>query len=445
MTDLTIPNDWTPRPYQLPVLRYLQRTPRARAVCVWHRRAGKDSFSLNYAAIAAHQQVGVYWHMLPAATQARKVIWDGIDKAGRRMIDQAFPPQLRKSTNNHEMKIEFLNGSIWQAVGSDNYDSLIGTNPRGVIFSEYAVANPRAWDYLRPILAENEGWAIFISTPRGANHFHKLHKVAQSNDNWFSELLTATDTNAFPPEVIEEERATGMPEDMIQQEYFCSFDGGMEGAFFTREMTDLFNNRHYPIPHDPASPVMTVWDIGVRDATAILILQRHPQTGNPVLIDYYEDRNKGLAHYISWLRNQRYIYHCHYAPHDIEQREFTTASTRRETASRLGIEFDVTPNLPLAEGLQATRDFLNILHVNSSPDVAEQINRWRECLSAYKRVYDPVRAVYSDKPEHGWASHAADATRYAGLVWEPGLLDSEYSWAGGSRHPLLDKYKVIHA
>ena len=166
---IKIPHDWEPRHYQLPLLRALDNGVK-RAVCVFHRRAGKDSMSLNYTVKAALQYPGLYWHMLPSAEQARKAVWNGTNKEGKRILDQAFPPQIRKNTNQNEMRIELVNGSMWQCVGSDNYNALVGSNPRGVVFSEYSIADPKAWDYIRPILAENGGWAIFIYTPRGKNH-----------------------------------------------------------------------------------------------------------------------------------------------------------------------------------------------------------------------------------------------------------------------------------
>jgi hypothetical protein len=162
-----LPYRWQARRYQLRLIHYLAKGGK-RAVVVWHRRAGKDSVALNWIAQAAVQRTGTYWHMLPEARQGRKVVWDGIDRRGRRMIDQAFPPELREGKpNDTEMRLRLRGGSVFQVVGSDNYDALVGSNPVGVVFSEYSLARPAAWEYLRPILAENGGWAVFIFTPRG--------------------------------------------------------------------------------------------------------------------------------------------------------------------------------------------------------------------------------------------------------------------------------------
>ena len=225
MPSVTIPNNWSPREYQLPLVGFLQGGGK-RAVAVWHRRAGKDSVALNMTVCAAFQRVGTYWHMLPQQAQARKVIWDGIDREGRRMIDQVFPEVVRGGkASQQEMKISLVNGSMWQLCGSDNFDSLVGANPVGVVFSEYSVADPQAWDYIRPILAENGGWALFIYTPRGKNHGYRLLMSSREDDRWFSEILTVEDTGTIPMEAIDDERKAGMSEEMIQQEFFCSFHG----------------------------------------------------------------------------------------------------------------------------------------------------------------------------------------------------------------------------
>lgn len=186
---IQLPNNWVARPHQQGFAKYLAGGGK-RAVAVWHRRAGKDSASLNWTAICSQQVVANYWHMLPTAVQARHVVWDNVDpRTGVRVIDQVFPKELRSRVNNTDMTIGLKNGSTWQCVGSDNFDRLVGSNPYGVVFSEYSIADPRAWDFIRPILIENGGWALFIYTPRGKNHGHELYTMAANNEDWFAELL----------------------------------------------------------------------------------------------------------------------------------------------------------------------------------------------------------------------------------------------------------------
>ena len=226
---LRLPIGWEARNYQVPVWDYLKQGGK-RAVVVWHRRAGKDVLALNWTACAASQRPGTYWHMLPEAAQGRKVIWEGIDREGRRMIDQAFPKAIRAGRpNESEMRLRLVNGSVWQVVGSDNYDALVGANPIGVVFSEFSLANPAAWNYLRPILAENGGWALFVFTPRGENHAFDLYEMARGLPGWFAERLTVEDTKAINEAVIEEERRSGMPEETADLLYLLGCLLGVAG------------------------------------------------------------------------------------------------------------------------------------------------------------------------------------------------------------------------
>ncbi len=408
--EFELPNDWRPRRYQLPLWRHVAGGGK-RAVAVWHRRAGKDSTALNLTAAAAHRRVGVYWHMLPLATQGRKTVWDGINRDGRRMIDQVFPPPLRAATNKTEMKIELKCGSIWQVVGSDNYNALIGANPVGVVFSEYAVANPTAWDYIRPILAENGGWAVFIYTPRGRNHGARLYEMAQANDRWFAELLTVDDTGAISLKDIEAERGEGMSDEMVDQEFYCSFEAPLLGSYYGKLLPAQRIGR---VPWEPQLLVHTAWDLGVGDATAIWFFQ---QAGREVrLIDYYQASGEGLEHYAKVMREKPYAYGRHLAPHDIEVRELGTGKSRRETLRSLGIAVVTVKKLGLEDGINAVRLILPRCWFD-----AETCAPGIDALRSYRRAWDENLRVFSSRPLHDWASHGADAFRYlaVGIKDEP--------------------------
>lgn len=184
------------------------------------------------------ERVGTYFYFLPTYTQAKKVVWDGIDKDGVRFIEH-IPKDLIKSINETEMRIELLNGSAVQLIGAENIDRIVGTNPVGVIFSEFALMKPNVWDFIRPILAENGGWAVFVYTPRGMNHAWKLHMQAKENPNWFEQTLTVEDTKAISKEALDEERKT-MPQALFEQEFYCKYIEGA-GQFFRR-----IHNNKYP-------------------------------------------------------------------------------------------------------------------------------------------------------------------------------------------------------
>ena len=191
--EVVLPNRWRPRPYQQRLWNYLEAGGK-RAVGVWHRRAGKDEVCLHWAACAAMQRVGNYWHMLPEASQARKAVWDAVNPhTGLRRTAEAFPPSILVGQRDDDMRLTLINGSTWQLVGADRFDALVGSPPIGLTFSEFSLTNPAAWDYLRPIPAENGGWSIFMMTPRGRNHAWKLYEMARSNPDWFEELVRTLD------------------------------------------------------------------------------------------------------------------------------------------------------------------------------------------------------------------------------------------------------------
>ena len=230
LTKLREARRWSPRSYQGKLWRYLEKGG-TRAIAVWCRRSGKDDVALNWTAEESLRHIGEYWHMLPEAAQGRKAIWDAVNPhTGVRRIDQAFPSFMRSRTRTQDMAIEFKNGSLWRVVGSDNYNSLVGSTPRGVIFSEWALADPAAWSFLRPILMENGGWTIFITTPRGENHAKKTLDMGRSDPEWFAEIITADDAGIFTKEALAKELREmqyelGLEEgqEQFNQEYFCDF------------------------------------------------------------------------------------------------------------------------------------------------------------------------------------------------------------------------------
>ena len=427
MVKIKIPYKWKPRKYQMNLWHYLENGGK-RAVAVWHRRAGKDSLSLNWTAVAAMQRVGVYWHMLPLQTQARKVVWDSIDKQGRRVIDQVFPTALRKSVNSQEMKIELLNGSIWQCVGSDNYNSLVGANPVGVVFSEYSSADPAAWDFIRPILAENDGWALFIYTPRGRNHGLKLFETATNAPEWFVEKLGVSETKAIPLSAVEAERRAGMEDSIIQQEFYCSFDAALKGSYYGMLLNDLENGgRICSVPHDPALPVTTAWDLGVGDSTAIWFYQI---SGAEVLIvDYYEASGVGLDHYVKVLKDKPYVYtNNNIFPHDICVHELSSGKSRLDILAGLGVRGRVLPRSSVESGIAAVRLLLPRCRFDK-----EKCAKGLEALRQYQRAWDDVRKDFQPKPLHDWTSHAADAFRYLALGIKENKKITDRPYAGAVR------------
>lgn len=424
---LNMPHAWNPYPHQRNLWNYLDHGGK-RAVAVWHRRAGKDSTAINWCATEAITNKGVYWHMLPTQRQARKVIWDGIDRAGRRVKDQAFPFQIVGTQRSQEMQFELVNGSIWQLCGSDNYNSLVGANPRGVIFSEWSLCDPKAWDYVRPILAENEGWAIFIFTPRGKNHGHKMAQMARRNKNWFYSCLTVDDTcrddgqRIISEAAIDEDRESGMTEDMIQQEYYCSFEVAIPGAYFADEIAAARADKRIRfIPIEPYLPVHTFWDIGLSkgNSTVIWFVQALGQEIR--VINHYEAENEPMSHYINYVWNFEKSHGIHYgehfAPHDIAVRSMMTGKSRIDEAREMGIVFRMVPRTKdLNESINTTKRLFPRCWFDE-----DRCENGIAALASYHREWNDKKQCYDDHPYHDWASNSADAFRQMAQAWNDRL------------------------
>lgn len=414
MPKITLPHNYTPRDYQLPMLKALDEGY-TRAVCVWHRRSGKDKTFVNIIAKKMFERVGAYYYFFPTYKQGKKILWNGIDRDGFRFMDH-IPQRLRKRTNDQEMFIETVNGSIFQIIGTDNIDSVVGTNPVGCVFSEYSLQDPRAWDYTRPILAENGGFAIFNYTPRGKNHGYYLLQYAKNDPKWFTNVLTVDDTKAIPQDVLDQERKEIIAKDgndaLFMQEYYCSFDVPIQGSYYgTQLMQAEQEKRITNIPVDSTMPVHTFWDLGVGDSTAIWFMQH---VGNEMrFIDYYETNGEGLQHYIKVLQDKGYVYGDHYAPHDIEVRELGTGKSRKETAQSLGINFRVAPNLPLDDGISAVRSILSQCWFDEV-----RCEKGLSTLRSYHKEFDDKNETYKDRPTHDWSSHGADAFRYFAVSYK---------------------------
>ena len=424
---IEMPNQWDCMNHQKGLWNYLDGGGK-RAVAVWHRRAGKDSTAINYTASDAIENVGVYWHMLPTQTQARKVVWDGIDRHGRRIIDQAIPKAIRRATRSQQMQIELKTGSLWQLCGSDNFDSLVGANPRGVVFSEWALCNPAAWDYIRPILAENGGWALFIYTARGKNHGYTLAQMARKNPDWHFSSLTVEDTSRedgspiITQQAIQEDRDSGMSEDMIQQEYYCSFDVAIPGAYFAKEIASARADKRIGfIPVEPHIPVHTFWDLGISKGNAMVVWFVQAIGKEIRVINYYEAENEGMAHFISYVNkfakdhNIHYGEHC--APHDIEVRDLMTKTKRIDTAREMGISFRVVPRTKnLADSIEATRRLFSRCWFDET-----RCDKGINALASYHREYDDAKQCFREQPVHDWASNGADAFRQMAQAWNDRL------------------------
>jgi len=421
--ELIIPHNYQPRAYQLGLWSAMIDDKKKRAIYVWHRRAGKDLLALNRILYSAcFEAIGTYWHIFPSYAQGAKSVWQETNSEGRKYIDY-IPKSLIAKRNEKELKITLKNGSIYQIVGSDNPDSLRGAGIKGAVFSEYAEQDPRAWGTIQPMLLENNGWAMFNFTPKGQNHAYELFKMAQKMpDVWHSEIKTAEETGVFTSEQLEQVKAEILSEgktlDFFNQEFLCSFNNPIEGAYYSKIIDDLDKQgRIGNYPWERQLPVFTFWDLGVGDATTIWFAQF---INNEIrIIDYIEDNNKGLNSYIKEVKDKPYIYEQHYAPHDIQIREFSNGKSRLETAMELGLRFMIAPKLSIEDGIDAVRSILPKCFFNETTT-----RRGLLTLKNYKKEFDNKNNVFKLQPKHYWASHGADAFRYLAVSYRKDIAQA---------------------
>lgn len=400
-------NKFIARDYQRPLVEAFFEGKLRRYLAIWPRRSGKDIVGFNLIFRAALNKVGTYFYVFPTFSSGRRILWDAISNDGTRILE-FLPKELIDSRNEQLMRIRLVNGSVIQIVGSDNYDnSLVGTNAKGMIFSEYSLQDERCYAFSRPILTANDGFALFLSTPRGKNHLFTMYEIAKQSKDWFLSKLTIDDTQHIPLHEIEKEKASGeMSEDLIQQEYYTSFEMGVEGSYYSKYLDKMrVKGQISTVPWESSFKVYTAWDLGVRDSTCIIFFQIIGQTCR--IIDSYENNKEGLEHYIKVIESKPYLYGKHIAPHDIKVQEFGSGITRIEKARQLGIKFTIADDVSIVDGIEAVRSAFSKIWIDD-----QNCKSLIKALENYRQEYDVKKKVYKSHPLHNWASHFADCMRY---------------------------------
>ena len=453
---------WMPRGYQSEAWNQWVNEDCKHLELIWHRRSGKDELTLYGTCIKAHQRIANYWHMLPLQNQIRKAVWDAVNPhTGIRRIDEAFPLSCRESTRDNDMLIRFKNGSTWQCLGSDNFQNAIGSSPAGIVYSEWPQSNPSVRGYLRPILIENDGWQLYIGTPRGKNHGYKTYKAAKENPKAFAQILTANDTKTLKKDQLVEELdeyittyGENMGKALYQQEYDCSFDAAILGAFYQSEFAAMDRQgRICDVPHDINYPVSCVMDIGRTDDTAIYFYQ--VIGGEVRVLDYLSNNGKDVAYYCSQIlgieleidvvenklivrkgppieglkHRRQYNYKTINLPHDAKSQTLAAVKTTMEQFIAVfgWGKVAIVPKLSIDNGIKMARQMFPRLFINKTIDTGETQNGV-EPLRQYRREWDDTKKMFNDKPLHDWCSHAADAFRYLAVAYtESPILENDES------------------
>ena len=416
MPEVTIP--YTPRDVMIP---FHDRTSRF-ACLVAHRRCGKTVAAINDLirdALTINRPNVRVAYIAPSYRQAKAVAWDYCKEFTYKI------PGIK--VNEAELRIDFPNGARIRLFGAETADSMRGLYFDAVVMDEPADFPANAWStVIRPAIADRQGRATFIGTPKGKNEFWEIFDASRNDPTWYTAVHKASDTGILPGEELDAALKT-MGEDRYEQEFECSFEAAIAGAYYGTEMKEVTNTgRIAAVPYDRAVGVVTAWDLGIGDSTSIWFAQH---VGAEVrLIDYYESSGVGLDHYAKVLQDKDYVYESHVLPHDVQVKELGTGKSRLETLDSLGIRpVTIAPKLMVDDGIQAVRSMLGRCWFDET-----KCNRGIEALRQYQRDFDEKGRTWRGRPRHDWTSHGADAMRYLAV----GYQNQASSWGDPIRRNL---------
>ena len=381
------------------------------AVIVAHRRCGKTVSCINdliYRALVEGKSDGQYGYVAPYYSQSKNIAW---------LYLKRFSEPIMAKANESELWVELINGARIRLFGADNPSSLRGLYMDGLVCDEYADMKPSVWgEVLRPLLADRQGWATFIGTPKGHNAFWDIYNNATKDPKWYVKVLRASQTGLIPQEELDDARKI-QTQDQYLQEWECDFESAIIGAYYGKEMRQLTDQgRILDIEYDPMFPVHTAWDLGYSDDTAIWWFQ--VVHGEIRMLDYHSSNGQPVAFYAGIIQSREkergYQYGTHYLPHDARAK--TLASNKsiiEQLSDKIPLKYlKIVPSLSLQDGIQATR--LALTRAWFDHKCEDGI----ECLRQYQREYDEDKKVFRDKPRHDWTSHGADAFRMLSIAWK---------------------------
>ncbi len=411
-----IETGYKPREPQKEIHKAVKRNRWTVAVC--HRRMGKTVAAINqliHSALQNEKQSPQYAYIAPTYSQAKRIAWDYL---------KDYTRPLGGVANVSELRVDFMGRRI-SLYGADNPDALRGIYLDGAVIDEYGDVNPGLFtEVIRPALSDRIGWAMFIGTPKGSNHFKTLRDFAdtEDNENWVLKEFKASETKLIDAEELKDAKKA-MGENKYEQEFEISFEAPIVGAFYgelLKELTDKHRIRE--LPTEAATQKITAWDLGMSDSTAIWVAE--VISGEVRVMDFYEASGESLDHYIGWLDDNGYRDYTHIMPHDVNVRELQTGKSRYQFLTEAGLEIEVAPKASVEDGIQAVRRILPSCWFNK-----DKTRSGVECLQNYRRVFNEKTSSFQNRPLHDWSSHAADAFRYLALGMDTAGNGQRTDWS----------------
>ncbi len=397
--------DYEPRRAFMP---FHERTERW-ACLVAHRRAGKTVSAVNElirAAAVCASAMPLFAYIAPYRSQAKSVAWEYLKHYARPIL---------ASVNESDLYVDLVNGARIRLFGADNADAMRGLGFDGLFLDEYADFKPSVWgSILRPALSDKQGWCVFSGTPKGKNQFWDIYSTAQRiPSEWFCLELPASVSKLLPEGELSAAKAQLSP-DQYMQEYECSFEAAILGAFYGTEMREATEQgRVTRVHYDNNVPVHTAWDLGYRDDTAVWFYQVIRDEVH--LIDFYAVSGANIDEISANVLGRGYNFGKHNLPHDARAK--TLAAAGKSVIEQLAVHFGINslaivPDLSVQDGIQAVRKVLPQCWFD-----ADKCSEGIEALRQYQREYDEDKKAFRQTPRHDWCSHPADAFRMLSIAW----------------------------
>jgi phage terminase large subunit len=357
-----------------------------------------------------------YAYICPFKDQAKRVAWDLFKKYAETI------PGVRFAVN--DLTIFYPTGSKILLLGSDNAHSLRGIGLWGVALDEFAQQPAHLWgEIILPTLADHKGYAIFLGTPQGKGEFYRLYKRGLEDPKWYAKVLGVQNTGVFTEEEIEELKKE-CSDDEFNQEWMCSFESSIQGAYYSNEINEARRTERIGnFPYDKALPVYTAWDIGRSDYTSIGFFQQ--AHGNFKMIDFYENSEYDITHYIQVLKDKPYCYGKHFGPTDIKNQYFNSNLSPFQVALQHGIKFEVLERnkTSFMDQINSARIFWGKVFIN-----VPQCELFLDQISLYRKKFDKDKGIWLDKEVEDYTNHCADMFRYAAIASDKMNNDDELIW-----------------
>lgn len=407
------------------------------AVLVAHRRAGKTVAVINDLIEKASYNTREnprYAYIAPLLRQAKDIAWQYLKDAAA-----PYNPKINESGLWVELSA-LPNSPRITLYGADNPDSFRGIYLDGCALDEFGNMRSSVWkEVLLPALIDRRGWAVFMGTPNGPNHFRDMYYEAKDDADWFVEFLPYTLTGVLEESDIKAMKKI-MDEEQFAQEMLCSFEASVRGAIYARQMERMEQEgRICKLEYDD-TPVEVIMDLGWRDDSTMGFVQRRPD--GLAMMRAAHDNLRPISHYIKYIKGfwagstapealwiegklvregpplrpgQIWL------PHDAKAKSLQTGKSIIEHFMQAKLKRPrIVDELDLLDGIAATRKTFPIWYFNE-PETQKLVL----ALKSYHREYDEEKKVYGNEPVHDWSSHYADMFRYSCIVCNPSGVNRE--------------------